>query len=315
MTDTIAQNIGIDISKAHLDVVTFPDGEFRQFSNDAQGHKALTKWLCQFAFERIIFEATGPYHQQLERFLNRQQLRYAKINPCQARRFAQASGTLAKTDRIDASMLARFGALLQPAFTQAKSPLLEDLSELIVARRALIKDRTAARNRLQRLRTPFLCQQIKQRLNQIKEHISAIDLACEDIIKSDHVLSERAQILNSIPGIGPIATMTMLAEMPELGSMNKRQTASLAGLAPITRQSGKWHGKSFIHGGRASLRQTLYMPALVAINHNKELGAKYQTMIAAGKPAKIAITAIMRRLVITANALLRDQRMWTENKT
>lgn len=313
MTDTIAQNVGIDISKAHLDVATFPDGEYCQFSNDNQGHKELGKWLLRFDFDRVVFEATGPYHRKLEQFLNAQQLVYAKVNPRQARRFAEATGKLVKTDRVDALMLARFGALLQPSETIGKTQSIEELSELVVARRALIKDRTAARNRLQCLTSSLLKQQVDLRLQQIKQDIKTIDLTCEKIIKSDDTLLGKAQIISSIPGIGPIATKTMLAEMPELGSMDKRQTASLAGLAPITRQSGKWSGKSYIRGGRANLRHALYMPALVAINHNKELKIVYQKMIAAGKPPKLAITAIMRRLIIIANALLRDQRKWTEN--
>lgn len=313
MIDTIAQNVGIDISKAQLDVATFPDGEFCQFTNDVQGFKELGKWLSRFTFERIVFEATGPYHRKLEQFLNARQLVYAKVNPRQARRFAEATGRLVKTDRVDALMLARFGALLQPANTLGKSHTIEALGELTLARRALIKDRTAARNRLQCLASPLLKQQTNQRLKQIDKHIKTIDLACGVLIKADETLLGKARILLSIPGIGPIAVTTMLAEMPELGQMDKRQAASLAGLAPVTRQSGNWSGKSFIRGGRANLRHALYMPALVAINHNKELKITYQKLIAVGKPPKLAITAIMRRLIIIANALLRDQRNWNEN--
>ncbi len=305
--------IGIDISKALLDVATYPEGEINQFTNDTKGYKALVNWLADYNIENIVFESTGPYHRSLERFLGLKAMPFSLINPRHAKRFGQATGKLAKTDRADALMLAKFGKLMEPEQTAIKSQSLEELAELMAARRALMKDKTAANNRQHNLHSTLLKRQIKQRLKQIERQIVAIDARCHALIKHDARLCERQAILTSIPGLGTLTATIILCAMPELGSMNKRQTAALAGLAPITRQSGTWKGKSFIRGGRAHLRQALYMPALVAIRFNHELAEKYQAMIKAGKPAKVAIVAVMRKLIITANALLRDNRKWKNN--
>ncbi|VAV86582.1 Mobile element protein [hydrothermal vent metagenome] len=304
--------IGIDISKALLDVATYPEDEFKQFSNDPKGHKALAKWLDTREVKLIIFEATGVYHRGLERFLGQGGFPFAKINPYQARCFAEATGKLAKTDKVDSLMLARFGELLEPPLSAGKSQTLEELGELVCARRTLVKDRTAARNRQHNLKTGLLKRQTTRRLRQIEADIAAIDTECLVLIKGDETLVHRYDILISIPGIGQTTAIIMLAEMPELGTMDKRQTAALAGLAPISRQSGTWKGKSFIRGGRANLRQALYMPAMVAIRCNDELKARHNKFIVSGKPFKVAITAIMRKLIITANALLRDNRKWAK---
>lgn len=312
MTEIITEYIGIDICKAHLDVAVDSSGEECQFTNDKKGHKALVKWLGKMPVKCIIFEATGPYHLGLERCLGEHGLAFSKVNPRQARRFAEATGKLVKTDRVDARMLARFGQLLKPSHSTVKSQVVEELGELVSARRALVRGRTAAKNRQHNLRSALLKRQATQRLKQIENHIKAIDDQCHKLMRQDDRLSKRYDILYSIPGIGALTALIMLSEMPELGSMDKRQTAALAGLAPITRQSGAWKGKSFIRGGRANLRQALYMPALVAIRFNVELAAKYTAMTTAGKPAKVAITAIMRKIIITANALLRDNRKWSK---
>ena len=304
--------IGIDISKALLDVATYPERAVKQFTNTSKGHSKLITWLATLPVKLIVFEATGAYHRNLERALGAHGAPFAKVNPRQARRFAEATGTLAKTDRVDALMLARFGALLEPPRNPGKSQTLEELAELLLARRGLVKDRTAAKNRQHTLRSPLLRRQTQQRLKHIKTQIKAIDAYCTALVQGDAVLQERCTILLSIPGLGALTAIIILSEMPELGSMDKRQTAALAGLAPITRQSGHWKGKSCIRGGRANLRQALYMPALVAIRFNAQMAAKYQAMIKAGKPAKVAITTIMRKLIITANALLRDGRKWSK---
>jgi len=309
MTDV---TIGIDISKALLDVATYPDGQIKQFTNNKKGHKALVKWFASLHTKLIVFEATGAYHRGLERFLAERGFAFSKVNPRQARRFAEATGKLAKTDRVDALMLARFGELLEPPHSASKSQTLDELDELLMARRALVKDRTAAKNRQHNLRSPLLKRQTKQRLKQVKQQIETIDVRCMELVQSDALLNKRYNILLSIPGLGALTAIIILSEMPELGTMDKRQTAALAGLAPVARQSGTWKGKSFIRGGRTNLRQALYMPALVAIRFNEEMAARYETMIKAGKPAKVAITAIMRKLIITANSLLRDDRKWSK---
>ena len=304
--------IGIDVSKAVLDVHLHPEGLRERFANDSAGHVALAGWAASHRPERVIFEPTGAYHRALETALGRAGLPLVKINPLQARRFAQACGTRVKTDPVDAEMLARMAASLQPELTPIKDQTIDILRELLVARRALVKDRTASLNRSKGLTLALLKRQSDQHLRQITAQITAIDAECHKLISAVPGLKARLDILTSIPGLGEITALVLLIDMPELGSMDAKQAASLAGLAPVTRQSGQWRGKAFIHGGRAILRQAIYMPALVAMRFNPPLKAKYDALRAAGKPPKLAITAIMRRIITIANALLRDGRKWTE---
>ena len=303
--------IGIDISKAHLDAYLSPSGLTKQFGNDEAGLAKLIAWARVCQPRRIIFEATGAYHRALELALGNASLPAVKINPLQARRFAQATGTRVKTDRVDAAMLARFAIALLPDLTPARDQRIDTLTELLVARRALVKDRTAALNRAKPLTLALLKRQSQQHLKQIEAQIEAIDQEQKAIVADYPVLKARLDILVSIPGLGVVTALALLIGMPELGSMDAKHAASLAGLAPVTRQSGQWCGKAFIQGGRATIRQAIYMPALVAIRFNADLKAKYLALREAGKPAKVAIVAIMRKLIITANALLRDNRMWT----
>jgi transposase len=309
MSNLLSQTIGSDISKATLDCHVHPAGVERQFSNNTKGHKALIAWAGQWAVERIAYEATGTYHRALEVALGH--LPCVKLNPERARRFAQATGTLAKTDRIDARLLARMAVALQPPVRPARSPQQNQLAELVNARDGLVRDRTALKNRGKNLTIAFLKRQCIQRLEQIARHIAALDAEIASLIAADEKLARRHDILSSIVGLGTLTANQIIATMPELGSLDNKQAASLAGLAPIARQSGQWKGKSFIRGGRANVRQALYMPAVVAARFNPDLKAKYQQLIAAGKPAKIAITAVMRKLVVTANALLKADRLWT----
>ncbi len=303
--------IGVDIAKDHLDVHCLPDGTHKRYRNDGRGHRALIKWLRGAPVKRVVYEATGPYHRAFELALGTAGLPLVKVNPRQARRFAEAIGTQAKTDRIDAAMLARMGAMIEPEPRALPSPVLNDLKDLRLAHQALIKDRTAAKNRSKHLRLSVLKRQNTERLAQIDADLKALEAAMEALIAKDDALTERFAILLSIPGIAKLSAFAMLIDMPELGTMDGKQVASLAGLAPVTRQSGTWKGRAFIRGGRANLRQALYMPALVATRFNADLKAKYETLTAAGKPAKVAITAVMRKLLILANALLRDGRKWS----
>jgi len=301
---------GVDIGKDALDVCLHPGGSERCFSNDAKGHRALIAWLAQHRIIRVVYEATGAYHRAFERTLAQADLPLAKVNPRQARRFAEATGRLAKTDRCDAAMLARLGALLEPPVRSLPSATLATMRELHGARQALIKDRTAALNRQKGLTSPLLKRQALQRLAQIKAQLAAIDAELDVLCVADPDLDHRRAILASIPGIGVATAIALLVEMPELGSLEPGPAASLAGLAPMARDSGRTKGRRFIRGGRAGLRQALYMPALVATRFNPELSSKYQALIAAGKPPKLAITAVMRKLLLLANALLRDKRAW-----
>ena len=310
MTATLAQTVGIDIAKLTLDVYLHPQATARQFANTPAGIKALIAWLGQTPLNRVVFEPTGAYHRVLERQLGLAGIPIVKVNPLQARRFAEAIGQRAKTDAVDAAMLARFGALDTLQTRPVVSQTLSDMKELLVARRGLVKDRVAATNRNHVHRAPLLKRLADQRLRQVERQIAAIDAALRATCRADAELTARLDILISIPGIGEATALIMLIEMPELGTIDNKCVASLAGLAPIARDSGQHSGKRFIRAGRAHLRQALYMPALVAIRFNADMKAKYQALVAAGKPPKVAITAIMRKLTILANALLREQRHW-----
>jgi transposase len=308
MNDTI----GIDISKDTLDTYWLSKRKHKQFANTKTGLRALICWVRQAEVPLVVFEATGVYHRLLEVSLALHDFPFARVNPRQARRFAEGTGTLAKTDRVDAAMLARMGSLLELHADKPKSEMLHNLKGMTTARQALIKDRTAARARLATATHPLLVKQATLRLRQVERDIAQIDAAIETTISADKTLSEKADILISIPGIAKITAFAMLIEMPELGKLSGKQVASLAGLAPISRQSGKWQGKERIQGGRACLRRAIYLPAVVATRFNPDMKAKYHELIAKGKCKKLAITAVMRKLVVMANALLRDGRKWTE---
>lgn len=303
--------IGVDISKAHLDAHRMSDGASRRFANDKHGHQAFLKWLGGRTGARIVYEPTGPYHRAFERRLAEVGHPLVKVNPRQARRFAEATGRLAKTDRLDAAMLARMGAILDLEARPVRGPILNDLKDLHMAREALVKNRTAAKNRARNLTLPLLRRQNAAQLRQIERHIAAIEAEIMAIVKADPDLASRFAILVSIPGVSTITAFALIIDMPELGTLENGQAASLAGLAPVARQSGQWTGRAFIRGGRANVRQALYMPALVAMRFNPDLKAKYEQLLAVGKPPKKAITAIMRKIVVLANALLRDGRKWT----
>ena len=307
-----SSTIGVDVSKDWLDAHRLADGAARRFANDKTGRKALVKWLAAGPVKRIVFEPTGPYHRQLERTLDAAGLPIAKVNPRQARRFAEAAGKIVKTDRVDAAMLARMGEVLDIEPRPCVSQTIAELKELHLARAALVKDRTAAKNRAKAITLRLLEKQNKRRLDEIDAKIEEIDAAIAQRIDGDAPLARRFEILLSIPGVSKITAFALLIEMPELGGLEGRQASSLAGLAPVERQSGAWRGRAFIRGGRAFLRQALYMPALVACRFNPQLKATYTKLIDAGKPAKVAITAVMRKLVVIANALLRDDRSWAQ---
>jgi transposase len=306
-----AYTIGADISKDHVDFHRLPDGMRLRIANDKSGFKVFFKWLGAKPVERIVFEPTGPYHRALEAFLAAHQLAFSKVNPRHARQLAEIVGKRAKTDRADAEVLARFGQMLEPRIQQPQGEIMNELKALHVARNGLVKDRTAAHNRSKMLTLELLKRQSAQRLKHIEAQINAVDKAILERIEALEPLKHRFDILVSIPGISTISACALLIEMPELGTLDEKAAAALAGLAPITRQSGTWKGKSFIGGGRAMLRQALYMPALVATRFNPDMMEKYQAMVKAGKPKKVAITAIMRKLVVLANVLIRQNRNWS----
>lgn len=306
MKDTI----GIDISKATLDAHRLINNEARQFANSPAGLRALRRWIGTKMPDLVIYESTGAYHAAIERSFGGV-LPLVKVNPLQARRFAQARGTRAKTDAVDARVLAAMGAALDLAPDVPAGKNQHDLRELQIARMALIKERTRLLNRSKTQSLTVLKRQSKARLAQIKRQLGELEDALLDLARQCPKRARAFDILCSIPGLGRITAIAILVECPEIGTMTRKQITSLAGLAPMTRQSGQWRGKAFIQGGRKFLRDALYMPALVAARYNPDLRQKYQAMISDGKPAKVALTALMRKLIELANALVRQDREWT----
>jgi transposase len=310
----MSQTIGIDISKDTLDAYRQSDGQHLQVRNDRDGLRVLLRWIGRNAELLVVFEATGVYHRDLELTLGARGLPFAKVNPKQARRFAQATGRLAKTDRVDAAMLARMGTALTLVPQVPRRQNLHDLRELLAARRALIKDRTAAKIRQSTARLALIKRQLDARLKRVDDDLERIDAELTALVNVDAALAERLAILRSIPGIGEVTAIALIVDMPELGELEGKQAASLAGLAPVARQSGTWQGKERIQGGRAALRQALYFPAIAAARFNPDLKRKYEALIAAGKEKKVALTAIMRKIIVIANALVRDGRQWTATR-
>lgn len=311
--------VGIDISKDWLDVGRFPEppegGSGKRFANAAPGHAALLAWLAGLGAHlggpvRVVFEATGTYHRALALALQRAGQPFCKVNPRRARRFAQAAGKLAKTDRIDAAMLARMGQVLELEPEAPRDENHGDLNALAVARQGLVKDRTAILARLEAAHHPLVRALLARRRAAVEADIAEVEAAIAALIDADPALAGRKAILVSIPGLGDTAAAALLAGMPELGSVDGREAAALAGVAPINRDSGRRRGRATIGGGRAGLRRGLCMPALVATRFNPELRATYQRLVAAGKPKKLALVAVMRKLLVLANALIRDGRKW-----
>lgn len=301
--------IGVDISKDHLDACRWPDGASLRVSNDAAGHRRLLRWIGG-EVARVAFEATGAYHAAFERALHRADLPCSKLNPARVRRFAEALGTQAKTDRVDARLIARMAAMIEPRPQTPTPAVLVELHELQLARTALVRERTAATNRAGRLTLALLKRQHATRLRQIERALDEVDQAIAALVASDESLARKAEILCSIPGVSRVTAAAILAGMPELGSLEAATAASLTGLAPFTRESGKWKGQAKIGGGRGDLRRALYLPALSAARFNPDLKAVYDRLRAKGKPAKVALVAVMRKLVILANVLVRDGRTW-----
>lgn len=302
-------SIGIDISKDHLDVHRQSGRAHRRFPNTPAGFRGLIEWIGPGLPERVVYEPTGAYHGAFEQACAGR-LPLVKVNPLQARRFAQAHGVRAKTDAVDARMLAEMGTalMLEPDQPAAKDrPVLRELQ---AARTALIKDKVRAQNQLAQQCQSLTRKLTKARLRQINAQIEQIDAAIRDQIETCPKRRRTRALIQSIPGIGAVVANTILIEMPEIGRLPKKAVASLAGLAPMTRQSGRWRGQAFISGGRKPLRDALYMPALVAIRFNPDMAEKYKQMKAAGKPSKVALVAVMRKLLILANTLVKENREW-----
>ena len=303
--------VGIDVSKRWLDAFIHPAGKRIRVANDAKGVAALKIHCLTSNANLVVLEATGRYHREAHRALHDAGLRVAVVNPYRSRRFADVMGRLAKTDSIDAEVLARFGATIRPAASEPPADAMAQLIEVSVARRQLVASRVMLEQQLSETTVEIVKDQIGDRLELCRKHQEALDVALLELIQSDTVMRRRYEILTSIPGIGPVTAIALLTEMRELGSANAAEVAALAGVAPMNRDSGMMRGRRMIRGGRIATRNALYMAAVVAMRYNRGIKAFYDRLRAAGKPFKVAITAAMRKLLILANSLLREDRVWS----
>ncbi|QPC90494.1 IS110 family transposase [Mesorhizobium sp. INR15] len=303
---------GIDVCKEWLDVYVHPTGQSFRVANDGGGLRRLKRRLGDLAVRRAIMEATSKYHRAAQRSLHEAGLVVAVVNPLRARLFAEACGQLAKTDKIDARLLAEMGVALNPAETVPPSLAMEALQEMIGARNAACAERIALINRLATLKSPFLRAELNRRLKALHSHIVRLEAETGRRISADPALARRYTILISIPGIGPITAATLLAGLAEMGTLNAKQAAMLTGLAPVAHDSGPRQGRRAIRGGRKGVRNALYMAALSASRYNKDLAVFAARLRKAAKPEKVILVAVMRKLVVTANALVTQDRIWSQ---
>lgn len=301
--------IGVDVSKARLDVHVFPAGEAFAVARDGEGVEALCLRLTRLAPAIVAVEATGGFESVVAAGLGAAGLPVVVVNPAQVRSFAKALGKRAKTDAIDAEVIARFAEATKPAIRPLPDEETARLADLVTRRRQIIQMIVAEKQREKRA-TKLMKRSITRLLKALEKELSAADEDIDGAVRGSPLWREKEDLLSSVPGVGPVTARTLLAELPELGGLSRREIASLAGLAPTTRQSGQWKGKSFIGGGRASVRAAVYMAAVSASTCNRTLHRFYQSLLAAGKPKKLALIAVARKLLTILNAILRDKTPW-----
>lgn len=301
--------IGIDVSKATLDIALLPDGERWIVTNDDPGVAELTARLVALAPVLIVLEATGGFETLAAIALARAGLPVAVVNPRQVRDFAKAMGRLAKTDALDAGMLAEFAQRVRPEPRPLPDEAAQALESLLTRRRQLVEMLTAEKNRLGFARGPVK-QDISQHIRWLEKRLGDVDRDLQDAVTASPLYHAKADILRSVPGVGQVTTFTLLALLPELGHLSRHQIASLVGVAPMNRDSGMARGKRMVWGGRAPVRAVLYMATLVGVRWNPVLTVFYDRLRAAGKPPKVALTACMRKLLTILNAMLRHQQRW-----
>jgi transposase len=306
----IMSYVGIDVSKDWLDVHVAPAGQDWRVGRDAAGLDELVARLGEVTPECIGIEATGGYERVVAATLGAANLPVAVLNPAQVRHFAGALGKRAKTDPIDAAVIARFVEATKPAIRPLPGEDTRMLADLVARRRQIIAMIVAEQQRRKRAGAKRLVKSIDRLLAALQKELSDLEGGIGEAIEASPLWKAKHDLLASIPGIGPATARTLIAELPELGTLGRRQIAALAGLAPWTRQSGKWRGKSMIGGGRGPVRSALYMAALVASRHHPVLKHAYQRLLDAGKAKKVALIAVARKLLITCNAILRDQKTW-----
>ena len=302
--------VGIDVCKVRLDVHIHPLGTRFAVANDAGGWRSLKRTLAKHSVERVVMEATSKYHRAAHRSLSAAGLMVAVVNPLRARLYAEAAGKLAKTDQIDAAMLALMACQLAPDASDPPDLLIEELAELVHARRTAIDHSTAIRLRQANMASKTLKTELAHMIRLAAAHVKRLETAIAKLVASDPVLARRAAVLTSIPGIGQVVAHTLLGALHELGSLGAKQATALAGLAPFACDSGPHAGQRHIRGGRPNVRRALFLAALVAARHNPSLKPFHQRLIAEGNAKKVALIAVARKLLILANTLLSENRLW-----
>jgi transposase len=311
MTTSTEWFVGIDVSKDLLDVHVRPDGTARQFANTSEGLDALLDWLRSLGVTLIVVEASGGYERALLTALSLRGLPVSLVNPKRVRDFAKALGRLAKTDMIDAAVLAHFAQTLRPPVWAMPDADAQKLQALLTRRTQLVQMRTMEKNRLAALRESRVRRSVQNVIRTLDREIRQADKDLGDAIRACPEWAAKDDLLQSIPGIGPGLSRTLLIEMPELGTLTREQAAALAGVAPINRESGQYRGKRMIAGGRAFVRSMLYLAGHAARRGNATLRTFAERLKAAGKAPKVIRIALARKLLIIANAVLRENKAWT----
>jgi transposase len=302
--------VGIDVSKDRLDIAVRPGGDVFVVERNAVGLDSMVERLRQLAPHLVALEATGGFETVVAAALSAAGLPLVVVNPAQIRSFARAVGKRAKTDPIDAAVIAHFAEAIAPEPRPLPDEATQLLADLVARRRQIIAMIGAERQREKRARAKSLKQSIARLIKALAKELTSVDTDINDAVRGSPVWREKEDLLASVPGIGPVIARTLIAEMPELGQLDRKQIAALAGLAPWTRQSGQWRGKSFIGGGRVGVRCALFLGAMVAARHNPTLKPFFERLVAAGKPKMVAIIAVARKLLTILNAILRDQKPW-----
>lgn len=304
--------VGIDVAKAQLDVAVRPSGEVWQFANDPPGVQSLAKRLQDLGPTLVLLEATGGLEYLVVGELAMVGLPLAVVNPRQVRRFAQATGRLAKTDKLDAQVLAQFADVVRPEPRPLPDVATRELAALVTRRRQLVEMRTSE---LQRLSTasPRVRPNLKEHADLLAGYIDKLDQELRDRIQNSPLWRDKDDVLRSAKGVGPVLSATLLSHLPELGTLDNKKLAALVGVAPLNRDSGKWRGKRSCWGGRGDVRAVLAMATRAAIRSNPAIRGSYQRLIAAGKPDKVALTACMHKFLIILNAMVRHGVAWQPN--
>jgi transposase len=302
--------VGLDVSKSEIVVATFPAGALWASDTTPVAIDQLIARLIELRPDVIVVEATGGYERAVVAGAVAAGLPIAIVNPRQVRAFAKAVGQLAKTDAIDAALLALFGARVRPAVRPLPDAETQALAALLARRRQLQDMLVSERQRLEKATLTKVRRDLRQHIRWLERRVDDVDADIDAAIKRSPVWRVKDDLLQSVPGIGPTVARTLLAELPELGQLDRRAIAALVGVAPFNRDSGRSRGRRYIRGGRASLRASLYMGALVAAQHNPVLRAYYQRLRSAGKPGKVALVAVMRKLLTIVNAMMKHQSKW-----